>query len=87
MKNNIEVKVYLLERKRATTRTVRIVTDQKNLPKEEALGRWGQPCRAVLLQKCVNMSIVLIAESLDDCTMGGWVCSWYFPHLVTNGAV
>ena len=64
-KTNIKVKVYLLERKRATTRTVRIVTDQKNLPKEEALGRWGQPCRAVLLQKCVNMSIVLIAESLD----------------------
>ena len=75
IKPNIKVKVYLLERKRATTRTVRIVTDQKNLPKEEALGRWGQPCRAVLLQKCVNMSIVLIAESLDDCTMGGWVCS------------
>ena len=39
IKPNIEVKAYLLERKRATTRTVRIVTDQKNLPKEEALGR------------------------------------------------
>ena len=39
LKTDIEVKVYLLERKRAITRTVRIVTDQKNLPKEEALGR------------------------------------------------
>ena len=35
----VVAEIHLLERKRATTRTVKIVTDQTILPKDEALYR------------------------------------------------
>ena len=86
--NTSVAKVHLLERKSATTRLVKIVTDQNILPKEEALGRWGHPCKAVLLQKFQIFSdlvVILLQLLLESLDWLNWFASLTSPGYLWTG--